>query len=275
MECDPVFFDRFQREKQIGQEMDHPAVVKVLRDEDPSRVYMVMEWVDGKLLREFLKPGEQFPAPRAVRITLGVLDGLEYIHSHGIVHRDLKPDNIMLGDRDNVKLIDFGIAGKSGARRLTFGKFSHLSGTPDYISPEQVKGKRGDPRSDVYAVGVILYEMLTGRAPFEGLNPLAVINQRLRDDPAPVREVAPEVSPALEEILKRALERDPRHRYATAREFAWDLTHQDKVGITAREVERRSGWGPVSLLKRILIYSGLAAIPASIFGLLLYVASHA
>ena len=97
-----------------------------------------------------------------MKIALGVLDALDYIHSHGVVHRDLKPENIMVDEDDHIKLIDFGIAGQEGARRLTFAKLSQVMGTPDYISPEQVKGKRGDARSDIYALGVMLYEMLTG-----------------------------------------------------------------------------------------------------------------
>ena len=103
-----------------------------------------------------------------MKITLRILDALGYIHSHGVVHRDLKPENIMIDADDNIKLIDFGIAANAGARRITFAKLSNTMGTPDYISPEQVKGKRGDARSDLYSMGVMLYEMLTGKVPFQG-----------------------------------------------------------------------------------------------------------
>ena len=182
-ESDPVFFERFRREEEIGQTLEHPGIVKVLRTEKSS-VYIVMEWAEGKLLRELLREQTKFPAERAMRITLRICDALDYIHSHGIVHRDLKPENIMVDAEDNIKLLDFGIAAKAAARRLTFGKLSPTMGTPDYISPEQVKGKRGDCRSDVYALGVMLYEMLTGKVPFEGDNPLVVMNARLQHDPA-------------------------------------------------------------------------------------------
>ena len=183
-----------------------------------------------------------FPPDRAVRIAARVCDALDYIHSNGVVHRDLKPENIMVDPEDHIKLIDFGIAGNEGSRRLTFAKLSNVMGTPDYISPEQVKGKRGDGRSDIYAVGVMLYEMLTGKVPFTGNNPFLIMNDRLLNNPVPPREIDPSISPALQEIIYRALERDPKNRYATAREFAWDLEHQDQVGVADRpETARLEG----------------------------------
>src|ERR1700694_2492492 len=234
MEADPVLYDRFHREEEIGKKMDHPGVMKVLSDEDRSQVYMVMEWVDGRLLRKILAENGKLPPERAIRIAVGILDALDYIHSHGVVHRDLKPENIMVDDQDRIKLIDFGIAGKEGARRLTFAKFSQVMGTPEYISPEQVKGKRGDARSDVFALGVMLYEMLTGKSPFQGPNPFAIMNDRLLNNPIPPREIDPTISPQLQEVIYRALERDPKNRYANAHQFAYDLKHLDQVGVAER-----------------------------------------
>ena len=182
MEADPVLIERFKREQEIGQELDHPGVVKSFNSEERSRLYMVIEWVDGRLLRTILNEEKRLPTDRAVKITLGICDALDYMHKRGIVHRDLKPENVMVGEDDQIKLIDFGIAMKEEARRLTFVNVSSLLGTPDYISPEQVKGARGDQRSDIYAVGIMLYEMLTGRVPFEGPNPLAVMNERVLND---------------------------------------------------------------------------------------------
>jgi serine/threonine protein kinase len=274
VESDPVFFDRFHREEEIGKDLDHPGVMKVIIDDGRSRLYMVMEWVEGRLLRQILNEQKKLPPERTVRIALGICDALGYIHSRGIVHRDLKPENIMVDAEDRIKLIDFGIASKAGARRLTFAKLSQIMGTPEYISPEQVKGKRGDARSDIYALGVMLYEMLTGRAPFQGPNPFAIMNDRMLNSPVPPREIDPEISPQLQEIIYRALERDPKNRYANAREFAWDLEHPDQVGVAERPElrdwkRRRTPWA-----RRILFYVMLALIPVAIFALLLYVARH-
>jgi eukaryotic-like serine/threonine-protein kinase len=272
MEKDPVLVERFKREQEIGQELDHPGVVKTFDGEERSRLYMAIEWVDGQLLRSLLNQEKKLPIDRALKITLGICDALDYMHKRGIVHRDLKPENVMVDANDQIKLIDFGIAMKEDARRLTFVSPSSMLGTPDYISPEQVKGGRGDQRSDIYALGIMLYEMLTGRVPFVGPNPLAVMNERVLHEPKAPRELNPEISPELEEILYRALERDPRHRYATANEMAWDLEHQEQVGVEPRGVRPVGRGGKPAFNRKMLMYAGLALVPLLLFGLMLLMA---
>jgi serine/threonine-protein kinase len=274
MEADPGLFERFEREGEIGEKLDHPGVMKVFGGEKRSGKYMVMEWLDGKLLRNIIHEQRKLPAERAIKITLEILDALDYIHHNGVVHRDMKPENIMVDTGDRIKLIDFGIAGKEGARRLTFAKLSQVMGTPDYISPEQVKGKRGDGRSDIYAVGIMLYEMLSGKTPFSGPNPLAIMNDRMINNPVPPREVNPEITPAQQEVIYRALEREPANRYSTASEFAWDLEHLDQVGVEDRAELHNWKRRKTPLLGQILFYVGMALIPIVIFGLLIWVARH-
>jgi serine/threonine-protein kinase len=274
MESDPVFIDRFQREAAVGTTLNHPGIIKVFPDDNRSRLYMALEWVEGRLLREVINEQGKIPPERAVRITLQICDALDYIHGQGVVHRDLKPENIMIDADDHIKLIDFGIAFKAGARRLTFGKLSQTQGTPEYISPEQVKGKRGNARSDLYSLGVMLYEMLAGEPPFAGPDPFLVLNAKTHSDAASPRQIASEISPPLDEIVLRALERDPLNRYHDARELAWDLEHQDKVATGSHAVRRTSNQRDSLNKGRIFPYVLLALIPLAIFALLLYVAGH-
>jgi eukaryotic-like serine/threonine-protein kinase len=272
VESDPLFYDRFKREEQIGKKLNHPGVMRVFDDEDHSRVYMVMEWMDGRPLRQVLIEEKKLPRERAVLIALKICEALEYIHRNGVVHRDLKPENIMVDSEDQIKLIDFGIAGTKGMRRLTFGRLTRTMGTPNYVSPEQVRSKRGDARSDVYAVGVMFYEMLTGEVPFQGDNPLAVLNDRLLNHPIPPRELDPEISPQLQEIIYRAPERDPANRCASAGEFANNLSNPDSVGVAERSELRDWKLRRSLRPKTILMYVMFKMIPIIIFILLLVTA---
>ncbi len=273
MEADPILSDRFQRENGIGEKLNHPNVMRVFGDEKRSRIYMVMEWCEGRLLRQIMDE-IRLPQDRAIHIAIGVLEALDYIHANGVVHRDLKPENIMVDEKDNIKLIDFGIASDSSARRLTYANFTATLGTPNYISPEQVKGKRGDGRSDIYSMGVILYEMLSAKLPFTGPSPMAAMNDRLLNHPMPPSVADPSISPQLQEVLYRALERDPKNRYATAREFINDLQHLDQVGVEDREELRNWQRRKSQLSRKILYYTALALIPVAILLMMMLMAHH-
>lgn len=269
MERDPTFADRFNRELEIGQQLDHPNIIKVIADPDRTKIYMVMEWFAGKTLHDFLKEEQKLPPERAVLIAVAIADALEYIHASGIVRLDIRPEKIIVGAGDHIKLIDFGGAVKTGARRLTFTRLSQVIGTSEYVSPEELKGKRGDARSDIYGLGVMLYEMLTGKMPFQDSEPY----DRLKNYPIPPREIDPAISLQLQEVIYRALERDPRNRYAGAHELARDLDHLDQVGVAERP-ELRDWKKRRRQSSKFLLYAVIALIPIVILGLLLYMARH-
>jgi serine/threonine protein kinase len=274
MEADPVLLERFKREEEIGHVLSHPGIVKTYSDEARSRTYMVLEWVDGRLLRGILNEQRRLPVERAIRITQNICEALDTMHKHGIVHRDLKPENVMVDAQDHVKLIDFGIAMKEDARRLTYVNMTAALGTPDYVSPEQVKGGRGDQRSDIYSLGTMLYEMLTGTVPFADENALAALNARVQRDPTPPRELNEAISPELQEIIFRALEREPRHRYSTASEMAWELEHQELVGVEERTATTSSHFARRKLGRKWLLYGAVALVPLLLFGIMLLLAHH-
>ncbi len=215
---------------------------------------------------------KRLPPERAERIAINICNVLEYIHNHGIVHRDLKPEHVLVGSDDEIKLIDFGLAGQTGARRITFANLSRLTSSPEYVSPEQVKGKRGDARSDIYSMGVMLYEMVTGRTPFHGEGPFEVMNERLTAHPVPPRELNPAISPQLQEVIYRAMEREPQYRYASAHEFAFDLAHLDHIGVSERPEIHEWKKKQTAGTRKIALYAGMVLVPLLLFALLLYFA---
>jgi serine/threonine-protein kinase len=235
-ESDPAFFDRFKREEEIGRMLDHPNILKVI-PVDPakrSRPYMVMELLKGITLDAYMQQNRPVPLGKALDIARETCGALAHMHSKEIVHRDLKPQNIMLCEDGTLRIIDFGIAKSAQMRRLTFAGFSPAMGTPDYMAPEQVEGKRGDARSDIYSLGAILYEMVTGQVPFEGANPFLVMHARVVGDPVAPRVRNKDMSPELEEIILHAMARDPGDRYQDAEAFLKDLTHPNQVQLTGR-----------------------------------------
>jgi serine/threonine protein phosphatase PrpC len=235
-ESDPGFYSRFQREQEIGQTLSHPYILKVWPEEEGeqrSRPYLAMEYLDGQTLGHLMCSVRPMPAADALKLAGRISEALHYLHDHGVVHRDLKPDNVMILNDGTIRIMDFGIA-KTEGRRLTFGGFTPAMGTPDYMAPEQVKGRRGDARTDVYSLGAILYEMLTGSVPFEGANPLVIMNARLTGDPVAPRERNPDLSPQVEEIVLHAMARNPADRYASALAMKDDLDHPDQVQVTGR-----------------------------------------
>ena len=268
---DLVFHERFLREEAIGQRLDHPSVTRVLRPREKSQLYLAMEYVDGELLRERLRRGGPLPIAASVELAIQIADALVYLHRQGVVHRDLKPENIMLTLDGGVKLMDFGIAHDATLRRMTWSGLSGTVGTPDYMAPEQVQGKGGDERSDVYSLGAILYEMLTGRPPYRADNVYAAMRAKLYDDPTPPRQLRPEIPPALEETVLYALEREPARRPESALELRELLTHPSSVVMTNRAARQRAQ--PL-FSRRTQALLGLGAALAA-YALLIWALAHA
>lgn len=234
LESDVAGYERFQREEDIGTRLNHPSILKVIKVEKKSRPYLVMEFLDGETLAQRLAKQRPLPEPEAARIAAQICDALAYLHENGVIHRDLKPQNIMLCRDGSLRLFDFGIAGLKQARRLTFVGFSPTMGTPDYMAPEQVKGKRGDNRTDIYCLGAILYEMTTGMTPFQGESPYVIMNARTTGDPIAPRKLNPKLTPVMEEITLHALERDPNNRYASAADMRRELENYESVELVGR-----------------------------------------
>jgi serine/threonine-protein kinase len=238
-EADPNFFARFQREEAIGRELDHPFILKIIPVEEKSRPYIAMEYLEGQTLARLLHNVRPLPVADALRIAGRICQALDYLQRREIVHRDLKPDNVMLCDDGSIRIMDFGIARAAGVRRLTFSGFSATMGTPDYMAPEQVRGKRGDARTDLYSLGAMLYEMVAGSVPFVGDNPYVVMRARVVGDPVAPRRLNDQVLPAVEEIILHALERNPEDRYPTAAAMQAELDAPETVVLTGRHERLR------------------------------------
>jgi serine/threonine-protein kinase len=265
LESDVVFFERFRREEKVGQRLDHPSIVKVFAPKEKNHTYMAMEFVEGRSLRATMQEQRQLPLDRALEIARAVTEALVYMHAQGIVHRDIKPENILLVGEHGIKILDFGIALDESARRLTWAGLSTTLGTPDYMAPEQVGGRRGDARTDVYSVGMLLFEMLTGNLPFAGTNPHALMRAKTNDEPKTPSYFLPAIDPALEAVIMRALARDPRERFETAAELLEAL--RDPAAAAARDPEATRARKRRVGLRRFAFPMGVIALLLALFAL--------
>jgi len=265
-ESDIVFHERFTREQQIGQRLDYPGIVKVFPAGKRSRKYIAMELIEGTSLRALLDREKRLPVAQALDIGRQIAAALVYLHANGIVHRDLKPENVIVMLDGTVKLLDFGIALDDAARRITWFGLSATLGTPDYMAPEQINGRRGDVRTDVYALGSMLFEMLTGEPPFVGGNAQTLLRAKGSEDPRSPRQLLPELDPKLEDIVLHAIERSPRDRYARAADLLADLTDPARVVPRDRsEILTRKG----GFLRRESLFSAaLVGVIVALAGLI-------
>jgi serine/threonine-protein kinase len=250
-ESDPNFFSRFQREERIGLELNHPFTLKFIPVENKSRPYIVTEYLKGCTLAHLLKAMRPLTEKDALKITSLICEALQHMHDHGVIHRDLKPQNVMICCDGTIRIMDFGIARDTASRRITRVGNSNSMGTPDYMAPEQVTGKRADKRTDIYNLGGLLYEMLTGVIPFQHDNPWAALNARVTGDPVAPRKLNPELSAQAEEIVLRALQRNPAERYASAAAMKAEIDTVGQVRVTglADRLQEPTPWAP-SLFQR-------------------------
>lgn len=241
--ADASFLRRFEREAQAAARLSHPNIVSVYDvGRDDGTRYIVMEYVPGKTLKQLILEHAPFSLDEAIHIVRQVAAALDYAHQHGLVHRDIKPQNILVDERGFVKVTDFGIA--KGLTDVSLTEAGFGMGTVHYVSPEQARGEPATPASDIYALGVVLYEMLTGRLPFDADNPIGLAMQHVHEAPPPPRQFNPNIPPAVEAIILRALAKDPRQRFPTAGALAQALTHWRQYVPGSTPAPPRGGMPP-------------------------------
>ena len=228
-------FERYRREATIGKLLHHPHIQYLLNQgEKRSQYYLVVEYLRGRTLRTLMREHAcaMLPLEDILSILTQVGEAVAYAHERGVIHRDIKPENIIVMETGETKIIDFGIAlleNQQTHQGWWQSDFSPLVGTPDYMAPERLCGACGDVRTDIYAIGIILYELLCGHLPFEELDGFAFTSQHISYDPPDIRRFAPTLSPALATVTMRAIRRQPERRYASRQELLSDLSHLDTV----------------------------------------------
>ncbi|MEP7285121.1 MAG: serine/threonine-protein kinase [Chloroflexota bacterium] len=242
---DMAQYERFQRELEVMRTLKHPAIQAGLESGQFNRTpYLVTELVEGQSMRDLIDSKAPLPIDEALTLIRKIADGMMYCHQNGVIHRDLKPENILIRSDGQPVILDFGLALTKDSRRVTYANLSNTGGTPDYMAPEQIEGQRGDERTDQYAIGTMLYELLTGKTPFTGDNNLAVMAQHLQGAIPRLDQERPEVSPQLAAIVAKTLQRNPEDRYSNLAAFIDALDHPDRVDISILE----KATGPVTVV---------------------------
>jgi serine/threonine-protein kinase len=268
---DSAQFERFQREMDVMKTLDHPAILKGLGSGKYNRIpYLVTEFVDGQSLRALIETAAPLPPDQAVSLIRKIADGMDYCHKNDVIHRDLKPENILITSDGQPVIMDFGLALTKGAHRVTYSNLSATMGTPDYMAPEQIEGQRGDQRTDLYALGTILYELLAGKPPFTGDSNMVIMAQHLNNTAPRLDRVDPSVPIQLAAIVAICLARDPKDRYADMTALIQDLDHPENADLSALEKLSASSNSAMSLNQRQIIQGVLIA--AGIMGGLILLA---
>ncbi|MFN8411354.1 MAG: serine/threonine-protein kinase [Anaerolineales bacterium] len=257
---DPAQFERFQRELEVMKTLDHPAILKGLGSGKYNRIpYLVTEYVDGQSLRALMETSAPLSQEKAVSLAKKIAHGMAYCHQNDVIHRDLKPENILITADGQPVIMDFGLALTKGSHRVTYSNLSATMGTPDYMSPEQIEGQRGDQRSDIYALGIILYEMLAGVVPFTGDSNMAIMAQHLNGTAQRLDRVNPSIAPELAAIVAKCLSRDPNQRYADMSALMEDFEHPEKVDVTVLENKSTTS-SDMSFMQRQVVQGILIAV---------------
>src|SRR5580692_8916872 len=261
LSVDRTFVERFRREGQAAANLSHPNIVPVFDwGEDDGAYFIVMEFIDGRPLSAVLRDPEPMPPGQIASIGAGVAAALAFAHRHGVIHRDVKPGNVLITPDGGVKVTDFGIA-RAVNTEESLTQTGAVMGTAAYFSPEQAEGKGVDARSDIYSLGVVIFEMVTGRPPFLGDTPVAVASKHVREHPPAPREVNPGVPPDLEAIILKCLAKSPDHRYATGDDLRVDLLRFREgraVGATSPPTGQHPSVGATQAVRSL----GTQALPA-------------
>ncbi|MDP4153743.1 MAG: serine/threonine-protein kinase [Bacillota bacterium] len=271
---DPAVYERFKRELSIGKLLQHPDLTVAIDSSEGTPPYLVFNYLEGDTLAKVLDEGKLFPINVTTDMVANLLDALDYCHKKGVCHRDIKPENLMVGNDGHLKIIDFGIAMMSNSPRVTWRGFSGLIGTPEYMSPEQIKGERGNEKSDIYAVGCLLYHMIAGFPPYSGDNPMTVMYQHLTSTPKPLNQIKHDTHPAIWACICHAMRRRKDERYSTAHDMAEDLRHLDEVDLKYSQLPDPP-MVAVSQSKHfnkfLWLIIAAAAVAAAALGILLYI----
>ena len=260
---DPTFVSRFRKEAKAAAGLNHPGIVAVYDSGEDPAPYIVMELVSGHTLRELIHGGERLPLDRALEIGAGILEALDYSHQRGIVHRDIKPANIMITDKGDVKVMDFGIARAMDDLGATLTSTWNVVGTAQYLSPEQALGEVADAPTDIYSAGCLLYELLTGRPPFSGETPVSIAYQHVSGALIPARQVQPDLPESVEVVLAVALAKKPQDRYESANAMLQDI-NKIRAG---QNISTKVARAPLAS-RRTVITTGLVVLGIAIAAVL-------
>jgi len=258
---DPAQFERFQRELDVMKTLDHPAILKGLGSGKYNRIpYLVTEFVEGQSLRTLIETSAPLPPDQVISLIRKIADGMAYCHKNDVIHRDLKPENILITTDGQPVIMDFGLALTKGAHRVTYSNLSATMGTPDYMAPEQIEGQRGDQRTDIYALGTIMFELLSGTLPFTGDSNMVIMSQHLNGTAPRLDRVNPSITPQLAAIVATCLARNHDDRYADMAALIQDLDQPENVDLGILEKLNAAPKTSMSLTQIQIIQGILIAV---------------